>query len=36
MEARASGEVRWLALEWSGVEPAEIGEVRPQNEPMCG
>jgi hypothetical protein len=35
IEARASGAVHWLALEWSGVEPASIGEVRPQNQPLC-
>ena len=35
MEARASGAVHWLALEWSGVETASIGEVRPQNKPLC-
>jgi len=35
MEARAGGAVHRLALEWSGVEPAPIGEVRPHAKPMC-
>ena len=29
MEALAGGEAHRAALEWSGVEPALIGEVRP-------
>jgi len=35
MKARAGGAVRRAALEWSGVEPALIGEVRPHPQPMC-
>jgi len=35
MEARASGAVHWLALQWTGEETAGIGEVRPQNKPLC-
>jgi hypothetical protein len=31
MEARAGGAVHWPGLEWSGVEQALIGEVRPQS-----
>ena len=35
MEARAGGVVHRAALQWSRVEPALIGEVRPPPQPMC-